>query len=61
MTADVQEYTFEGGYPDETTVQRAFDDADLVRAIRLYKQFCAFLGNALLFALYLFDPHVREI
>ena len=33
-----QEYTCERGYPTEETVQRAYDDAGLIRAIQLYKQ-----------------------
>lgn len=33
------EYTFHGGYPTAETVQRAYDDADLARAIEAYKFF----------------------
>ncbi|KRG46373.1 hypothetical protein ARC20_05635 [Stenotrophomonas panacihumi] len=32
-------YTFERGYPTEATVQKAYDDADLARAITAYKFF----------------------
>lgn len=47
--ASFQDYTFEGGYPGETTIQRAYDDADLIRAIQLYKRFfSAVSGNAIL-------------
>ncbi|QNK02247.1 DUF1254 domain-containing protein [Dyella telluris] len=34
-----QEYTFKGGFPDAATVQKAYDDADLARAIEAYKFF----------------------
>lgn len=34
-----QEYTFKGGYPTPETVQKAYDDADLARAIEAYKFF----------------------
>lgn len=32
-------YVFEGGYPTAETVQRAYDDADLARAVQAYKFF----------------------
>lgn len=32
-------YAFEGGYPTPDTVQRAYDDADLMRAVNAYKFF----------------------
>ena len=32
-------YTFKGGYPDAATVKKAYDDADLNRAIAAYKFF----------------------
>jgi hypothetical protein len=32
-------YAFEGGYPTPETVRRAYDDADLVRAISAYRFF----------------------
>ena len=34
-----QEYEFKGGYPTPETVQKAYDDADLTRAIQAYKFF----------------------
>lgn len=34
-----RDYTFKGGFPTAKTVQRALDDADLVRAIQAYKFF----------------------
>jgi hypothetical protein len=33
------EYSFKGGYPTPETIQRAYDDADLARAIQAYKFF----------------------
>ena len=35
----VSEYRFKGGFPTAKTVQKAYDDADLVRAIQAYKFF----------------------
>ena len=37
--ATAQEYEFKGGYPTPETIQRAYDDADLSRAIEAYKFF----------------------
>jgi hypothetical protein len=34
-----QNYTFKGGYPTPETAQKAYDDADLARAIEAYKFF----------------------
>ena len=34
-----QEYEFKGGYPTPETAQKAYDDADLARAIQAYKFF----------------------
>lgn len=34
-----QDYNFVGGYPTPETIQRAYDDADLARAIQAYKFF----------------------
>src|SRR5271170_7350931 len=31
-----QEYEFKGGFPTPETIQRAYDDADLARAIQTY-------------------------
>lgn len=33
------EYKFEGGYPTEAAAKKAYDDADLIRAIQAYKFF----------------------
>src|ERR1700761_3788313 len=48
----VQEYEFDGGFPTPDTVQRAYDDADLIRAITAYRFFypsvsamCVYNGN----------------
>ncbi|QIF05341.1 DUF1254 domain-containing protein [Roseimicrobium sp. ORNL1] len=37
--AVAQDYEFKGGYPTAETIQRAYDDADLNRAIQAYKFF----------------------
>ena len=39
MLAPAHEYRFEGGFPTPETVRRAYDDADLVRAITAYRFF----------------------
>jgi hypothetical protein len=39
MLATAEEYRFEGGFPTTETVQRAYDDADLIRAITAYRFF----------------------
>jgi hypothetical protein len=40
MMADYPEgYTFVGGYPNPETIQRAYDDADLNRAVQCYRFF----------------------
>jgi hypothetical protein len=36
---NAQEYEFKGGFPTPETVQKAYDDADLTRAIEAYKFF----------------------
>ena len=48
----VQEYEFDGGFPTLETIQRAYDDADLNRAITAYRFFypsvsgmCVYNGN----------------
>lgn len=33
------DYEFVGGYPTEATIKKAYDDADLARAIQAYKFF----------------------
>jgi hypothetical protein len=37
--SSAQEYDFKGGYPTPETIQKAYDDADLARAIQVYKFF----------------------
>lgn len=37
--AVTEEYEFKGGYPTPETIQKAYDDADLARAIQAYKFF----------------------
>src|SRR5262245_51520316 len=37
--ADSAQYEFVGGYPTDATIQKAYDDADLTRAIEAYKAF----------------------
>ncbi|WP_254707617.1 hypothetical protein [Rhodococcus pyridinivorans] len=39
MMFDGDRPRFEGGYPTEETIRRAYDDADLVRAIQCYRFF----------------------
>ncbi|WP_114238229.1 DUF1254 domain-containing protein [Dyella sp. C9] len=39
VPAVAQEYNFKGGYPDPQTIQKAYDAADLNRAIEAYKFF----------------------
>lgn len=34
-------YEFKGGFPIRDTPQRAYDDADLGRAIQAYRFFCS--------------------
>src|ERR1700744_3344309 len=38
-TAHGQDYEFKGGYPTPETVRKAYDDADLARAIQVYNFF----------------------
>src|ERR1700753_1271558 len=47
-----ERYQFEGGFPSAEAVQRAYDDADLIRAITAYRFFypsvsamCGYTGN----------------
>jgi hypothetical protein len=37
--SNAQEYEFKGGYPTPETIQKAYDDADLARAVQVYKFF----------------------
>jgi hypothetical protein len=39
QTAHGQDYEFKGGYPTPETVRKGYDDADLARAIQVYKFF----------------------
>ena len=39
-------YRFKGGFPDARTIEKAYDDADLVRAIQAYKFFYATVSIA---------------
>jgi hypothetical protein len=39
VSSVAQEYEFKGGYPTPETIQKAYDDADLFRAIEAYKIF----------------------
>src|ERR1044072_3272115 len=39
VSAAASEYEFKGGYPTPATVQKAYDDADLNRAIQAYRFF----------------------
>lgn len=55
MVSTETEYEFEGGIPTPATVQRAYDDADLNRALQAYRFFfpsvsglAIFKGNAAL-------------
>ncbi|RVJ84192.1 DUF1214 domain-containing protein [Sinorhizobium medicae] len=41
-----QEYEFRGGYPTPETTQKAFDEADLNRAVRAYRFFYPTVSNA---------------
>ncbi|MBT1671716.1 DUF1254 domain-containing protein [Curtobacterium flaccumfaciens] len=42
-------YRFPGGYPDESTIQAAYDAADLNRAIQCYKHFFPLVSGASIF------------
>jgi hypothetical protein len=42
-------YTFKGGYPTPETVQKAYDDADLNRAIQAYRVFYPTVSGAAIF------------
>ena len=39
VVTQAQEYEFKGGYPTPETIQKAYDDSDLARAIQVYKFF----------------------
>jgi len=42
-------YEFPGGYPSSETVQRAYDDADLNRAVQAYRFFFASVSGLAIF------------
>lgn len=44
-----QDYKFEGGYPTPETVQKAYDDVDLNRAIHAYRFFYPTVSSAAIF------------
>ena len=46
MVRDESRYTFVGGYPTPETIQQAYDDADLNRAIHAYKIFFQAVSGA---------------
>jgi hypothetical protein len=48
-TKTAKEYTFKGGFPTPATVQKAYDDADLNRAIQAYRFFFPSVSVAGLF------------
>src|SRR4051794_11227024 len=39
MPMQPSEYVFHGGFPTPETIQRAYDDADLNRAVQAYRYF----------------------
>ena len=47
METLVAAYTFEGGYPTDETVRRAYGDADLNRAVTTYRFFPTVSGAAI--------------
>ena len=47
--AFAQNYEFKGGYPTPETVQRAFDDVDLNRAVQMYRLFYPTVSGAAIF------------
>ena len=48
-SALAQDYEFKGGYPTPETVQKAYDDADLTRAIQAYRFFYPTVSGAAIF------------
>src|ERR1700754_3107581 len=47
--AQTQHYAFSLGFPDDGTVQQAYDDADLNRAIEAYRFFYPTVSGAAMF------------
>lgn len=48
-TVTAQDYSFRGGYPTPETVQKAYDDTDLNRAIHAYRFFYPTVSSAAIF------------
>ena len=48
-SAFAQNYEFKGGYPTPETVQRAYDDIDLNRAVQMYRIFYPTVSGAAIF------------
>ncbi|OQP52774.1 hypothetical protein A4H97_24015 [Niastella yeongjuensis] len=49
LVIDFANYQFQGGYPTEATIQRAYDEADLYRAVQAYKFFYPTVSGAAIF------------
>ncbi|KGD95039.1 hypothetical protein [Rhizobium sp. YS-1r] len=47
--AHAQEYTFKGGYPTPETIEEAFDDLDLNRAVHAYRFFYPTVSSAAIY------------
>ena len=60
MADDVSKYLFEGGYPTPETVQRAYDDADLNRAVQAYRLFFPTVSGLAIFKGNVAAGHDRE-
>lgn len=50
MTDPQPRYRFVGGFPDEATIQAAYDAADFTRAVTCYKHFFPLVSGARIFA-----------
>lgn len=48
-TQEISRYTFNGGFPTPETIQKAYDDADLNRAIQAYRFFFPTVSGAAIF------------
>jgi hypothetical protein len=49
-SAAASRYVFEGGYPTPGTVQQAYDDLDLIRAMQMYRIFYPTVSGAAIFS-----------
>ncbi|MBO9200548.1 MULTISPECIES: DUF1254 domain-containing protein [Niastella] len=49
LVLDYANYQFKGGYPTEATIQRAYDESDLYRAVQAYKFFYPTVSGAAIF------------